>query len=209
MSRSHNDGLGRPHEREFNRDVSVSETFSIEVTESKWGEFWQLARDSLKAAENHEAERESIGQAGHDDGLGMAIVLRDQQVHVCLVFAAFAVEALINDYIFLKSPPGFIGNHLERLPTVAKYVFAVQWFTETKLDPSHEPVQGLQRMFELRNQLVHPKTQRGAPEEVDKTRVSITDAREVVATIEAAVRKLQELDPEGAKGLAHFADTEA
>jgi hypothetical protein len=82
------------------------------------------------------------------------------QVHFArnsILFSAFAAEAYVNEFLterLARADP----DAIDRLPTVEKYVVGVTYAVGDRVFPrGAEPVQTLKVLFEMRNELAHPK----------------------------------------------------
>lgn len=74
-----------------------------------------------------------------------------------ILFAALASEAFANEFLDEHLAPADV-KALDRLPTVEKYVLGSRIaFGDPLFDRGHEPIQSIQKLFGLRDKLVHAR----------------------------------------------------
>jgi hypothetical protein len=81
-----------------------------------------------------------------------------------MLFAAFAAEAYINEFVAQHST-GQDFETLDRLSTVEKYVMSPRLLLGREVFVRDaEPIQSLRKLFRRRDVLVHPKPEKGVPD---------------------------------------------
>ena len=188
--------------------------------------YYSIARGNLaqaRAVEKEIADREhrylqevedDIQRTGRPDpdyaGLETASRIRlwrtrCQHTMQAVVFSALAVEAFINYYAVRKSSSSYFKNYLDNLNPVQKWFIVPQLFNSGRgLERGKEPLQGLEFLFRLRNDLVHakPKTAVTLDEKGFHTEPilenyydpSIDTADRCVSTVSDLVKSLHRID---------------
>ena len=156
------------------------------------GEFYRAALDNLVEAIEIQKRLD-----GNCDAPALCI---DEEFHKgarqyraimgCIVFSAMAVEALINVYGMTRIGKTHYKNWYDSLPTPLKWQFVPKQAVGASLDPRCEPFQGLEKLVQKRNELVHHKPESRTNNELYKEwpRVaSLEDARDAAVTVHRLV----------------------
>lgn len=122
---------------------------------------------------------------------------RFRQARTCVLFAALAAEAYVNEFLAASDLSKTRLRKLDGLATVRKYTDATsEAFGEALFWHGDEVTPKLTRLFELRHQLVHPKPGFGSPgilapsdAELDK-KFAMSDLAEYVITVGGAAEIL-------------------
>jgi hypothetical protein len=134
------------------------------------GDYLAEAIEALQLSANARGLYPEWAYTGSDgdispEDLGYArIIAAHTRVALCrrtMLYSAFAAESFVNEFMAMY----FDGQDLktlDRLSTVEKYVVATRMALGKALfNRGGEPIQKLQRLFKLRDLLVHPKPGKG------------------------------------------------
>lgn len=157
------DGFGPSAEP---RPVTLASSYLFEALEAieAAGSSEALYAPAVRAAASRARESGWLLTVQRD-----AAELRIRYSRNAMLFAAFAAEAYVNE---------FIGQHfagkdydaVERFSTIDKYVLAPRTALGREVLPrDREPVQTLRKLFRHRDVLVHPKPGAGLPDQIRTT----------------------------------------
>jgi hypothetical protein len=85
---------------------------------------------------------------------------------IVVIFSALTLEAFINHYAIENFSKSYLNNYLDKLDPVSKWVIIPKLVLGQTLDTYGQSFELLQRLFGLRNKLVHYKTRVKRLEEV-------------------------------------------
>lgn len=115
---------------------------------------------------------------------------------VSVIFSALTLEAFVNNYAIERFSRSYFDNHLDKLPTISKWIIIPKLFTGKELNSDSQPYECLKRLFKRRDRLVHYKTRKKKLSEIYEEDIWVTEEQsaEAVATVEAVLKELSELD---------------
>lgn len=142
--------------------------YILQVQYSLVSTYFTVAQEGYKEAER--CRRTISALPDHlDEGGINDYTLLDKELYrnllIYIIFLAFTIEALINKYLYHQYQAGKISkklfNHLDEMTTIDKCGIATQICSNVEnhdlFDYGVEPIQSLQKLFKLRNALVHSK----------------------------------------------------
>jgi len=89
---------------------------------------------------------------------------RFRQARTCILFAAFAAEAFVNEFLAAFELPESRLKEIDMRPTVWKYIDGTaEAYGERLFWAEDEVMPTLKKLFDLRNLLAHPKPGFGSP----------------------------------------------
>jgi hypothetical protein len=172
--------------------VTIHEDFYA-IAHQNYTLVYQLVvkRDSI--VENLKG-KEKITEAGV---LAVANKNRAIERHAMLVviFSALTLEAFINHYAIENFSESYLKNYLDKLDPVSKWVVIPKLVLGRALDTGGRSFELLQRLFLLRNKLVHYKT-RIVPFDELRTKVLVggIEAEEAIQAVWDVIGDLSNLD---------------
>lgn len=75
-----------------------------------------------------------------------------------IVFAAMALESLINDYGAIHLGDSFFKKHVDKLDSPSKLIVAIKMVTSKTFPKGGQAYENLEFLFKIRNKLVHSKS---------------------------------------------------
>jgi len=115
---------------------------------------------------------------------------------VSLIFSALTLEAFVNNYAIERFSRSYFDNHLDKLPTISKWIVILKLVTGKELNSGAQPYGCLKRLFKRRDRLVHYKTRKKKLSEMYEEDIWVTEEQsaEALATVEAILKELSSID---------------
>jgi hypothetical protein len=114
---------------------------------------------------------------------------------VVVIFSALTLEAFINHYAIENFSKSYLNNYLDKLDPVSKWIVIPKLVLGQTLDTDGQPFELLQRLFSLRNTLVHYKTRIKRIDEIqDNDWIREDEAEEAIQAVWKVVGELSNLD---------------
>jgi len=160
----------------------------LEVKTSNW---WKQYGKAF------EAKRSPVPTEAFD-ALNEIHLLSDSTV----VFAAMAVESFLNVYGVVRLGEAFYARHYERLNIGSKLAAILATCCSTLITADDEISQVVNRLFERRNALVHPKTReakRGRRHQSPKLQPPRDLARSVIQDMERFIELFRAFDTDAGR----------
>lgn len=158
-----------------------------------WGRIQLLKRE-------HDALEANIGRdpAG-DDPIADQLAARNDEIGklalVVVVFAAFALEAYINDYAITTLSKSYFKGYLDKLDVAAKWIVVPRLVTGNQLTVGSRPMQDLAWLVALRNTLAHFKSKELAIADIRTSDfLWYEDAERAIRAVKGSVLALSEID---------------
>jgi len=125
--------------------------------------YFQVCRDHIKMYESAEIEIEGYRNSGQERhiiemNISAAYSRRERAVVIPIVFAAMCLEAFIYDYGAKKLSGRFVRDHIDRLEIPSKLVLLTELVTGKRFPTDSQAYEGLRKLVNDRNKLVHFKS---------------------------------------------------
>jgi hypothetical protein len=75
----------------------------------------------------------------------------------CVLSVNYALEAAANSFLESLDLSDSLKSKIDKLPTIEKFDFVLQWHTDSKLPRGDKEVQAIKELVDLRNSMVHSK----------------------------------------------------
>lgn len=115
---------------------------------------------------------------------------------VSVIFSALTLESFINYYAIDRTSKNYFLKHLDKLSPVTKWLIFPKLFTGNQISTDSQSYQLLDKLFKLRNKLVHDKsTKKNIRELKSEDFINQTNSQESIQTVIKLCKELKALDP--------------
>ncbi len=135
--------------------------------------YFQICQDKVKEYETIEAELKTFNRSASDPydkekelKIAKAYSIRERAVVIPIVFGAMCLEAFIYDYGADHISGKYMKDHLDKLNLPSKFVVVSKLVTGKQFPTDSQAYEGLVKLKEDRNSLVHFKSKHFSDQEV-------------------------------------------